>query len=68
MTTIEPTLDTLREVIEQLDALDEKRAALIVERDEMIRVLRHTTSAPRIGKVTGLSTTGIYKIDKRETL
>lgn len=57
-----PTLDELREVARNLETLDEARRALINDRDNLIRALRKTTSGPVIGKATGLTPTGIYKI------
>lgn len=64
MTDPDPiTLDTLEALAHELDEIERRRSALIVERDTMIRALRQTMSAPQIGKITGLSNSGIYKIE-----
>jgi hypothetical protein len=67
MTAIRPapiTLDDLEALAQEMNEIERRRAELVVRRDEMIRALRHSVSAPRIGKITGLSSSGIYKIEK----
>jgi hypothetical protein len=59
------TLDSLGELAHELDEIERRRAELVSRRDTMIRALRHTTSASRIGKITGLSNSGIYKIETK---
>jgi hypothetical protein len=61
------TLGMLKQISVQLEELDEKRDDLIKRRDELVRELRPHASARVIGQASGLSTSGIYKIESRET-
>lgn len=57
-------LESLETLTRELDEIDRRRAALIVERNATIRSLRPYVSASRIGRITGLSSSGIYRIEK----
>jgi hypothetical protein len=60
-----PTLDELKELIVELDEIERARQVLYDRRAAMIRELRsHYVSARKIGNVTGLSLSGVYKIQK----
>lgn len=59
------TLDNLEALAREFEEIERRRAALVVERDTMIRELRSKyVPARRIGKITGLSLSAVYKIQK----
>jgi predicted GTPase len=52
-------------VITKLDSIERARTELLAERDALIAQLLPALAAPRLANLTGLTTTGIYKITKR---